>query len=255
MNLIKKNLVFLIVFLSINEYIGAQPSKSFQNFVVEKLNETNFSSNAEKVARSVAGNFLKLYESDKFKEAFLFDEVQQQYSINKDLLPYNLQTIDWEGIDKEAKPNAFGKYTSTDYKVYNTLLATWLCYYMKEYPPLSQNTINSVLNTRFPMKYAFGEIFEFFVSRHYFHGNMKLCVSKWIEINNIPDRTTKLLYYLKANCDSYLQNYEQNKNIDHFENIPEVINLSNALKTNNLEEIESAFNKLGFSINSYLYMK
>lgn len=72
---------------------GGPVSNSYEDyeaFIAKKLNETNFTAKGLQGARKTASKFNKLVKSGKLDEAYSYDSLAGEYSINTEVLDDDL---------------------------------------------------------------------------------------------------------------------------------------------------------------------
>jgi len=93
---------------------GGKTSKTYdlEDYLAKKINEGKFTAKALPYVREAASNFAKLAKSGRLDEAYSFDPIKSEYSVNLDVLPDELKGAEWGGSKDEINKNVFGQWTA-----------------------------------------------------------------------------------------------------------------------------------------------
>ena len=234
-------LLFVISFIARSNGQTTYIPRNYKDYIISKLESGSYVKGGEIIARNVASKFVELYEADpsKFGSYFIFNDIDETFVILSDKMPTNFRQYNWAGSSNGFITNIWGQYTGKDVATYNSILAYWTGFYLKEYPPTVE-------------KQHIGRWIELFknVSLLKYNENLELCWSKWREINGIELRKAKLIQYTKECISDYMKVKEKGELL--FTDYDKVLNLKNAVESNNWEKIEDAANLMGWTYNTYL---
>lgn len=239
----KKTLFTLFSVLFFNTISNGQEAYipyNYKDYIVSQLSSGTYVKGGEEVARISASKFINLYEenSSKFGTYFSFDDVASTYEVHLDKMPYRFSQLNWKGRSEGISSNIWGQYTGKDEAYYNTLIFSWTENYLKNYPPIVDDNIG-----------AWMELFNH-VALLNFNDNIDLCWSKWRDVKGVELRKAKLIQYTKECIADYMR--VRDKEELNFTDYDQVLNLKNAVETNDWEKIEAAANKMGWTYDTYL---
>lgn len=233
-------------------------SQAYKDFIVKKLSEEKFTKKGEQIARSVANNFVKLYENNDFKNVYNFNPITQEYSIDSNKInDDNLKSIDWSGSKNSINRNIFGQFSgnpdksnagesNSEIKKYNSLIANWTNEFLSSTQP--SNTENKI-----GVDKKISDAGEYML-KHDFGNNDELLNSTFKDMST-DDRKSFVLNSLKKNIQGYLSDYEQNKNVDKYLDLESVSKIKEALDTNDWDKVQSSSRVLGWDLNKFLDLK
>lgn len=234
-------------------------SQAYKNFIVKKLSEEKFTKKGEQIARSVADNFVKLYENSDFKNIYNFNPVTQEYSIDSDKISdNNLKSLDWSGSKDAINKNIFGQFSgnpdrsnarepNAETKKYNSLLANWT----NEFMSSNQEGLSTPPQNKIGVDKKISNIGEY-ILKHDYYGNDDLLNSSFKEMASDDDRKAAVIDALKRNVQGYLSDYDQNKNTDKYLDLDLVNKIKESLDTNDWNKIRSSSKALGWDLDQFL---
>lgn len=227
-----------------------QPTVSLKDFLVNKLNETKFTTKGERLARNAATQFLKLHDTGKFGEVYSFDPVQQTYSIDVGKIEDNsLKGLEWGGSKDAINRNVFGQFSgvsdrstkgeiNAEQKKYNTLISSWINEYNATNAPKSTVESNKGIEKDIP------DIHKYMMDKS-FGGKEELMYSSFSEDIPEEEKKQRILASAKANVEQYLADWDKNKNIDSFKNVEKVQALQEAIASGDWNTFKTEAHKLG----------
>jgi hypothetical protein len=66
--------------------------EEYESFLAKKLAETRFTSKAQQHAEAAAARFRDLHKSGKLGEAYSFDQIRHEYTVDVNKLPEELRS-------------------------------------------------------------------------------------------------------------------------------------------------------------------
>jgi hypothetical protein len=73
---------------------GGAVYNDYEQFIADKLNNEKFTAKSLPIARKAASKFVNLAKSGKLGEAYAYDPISDKYSVNADVLPDDLKSLE-----------------------------------------------------------------------------------------------------------------------------------------------------------------